>query len=82
MKELSDARSPQKHRTQDLSLSLGATLQPALEVDENLMRKADAIFEREQEFVVGDSRSSGRPAGKPEMFINKHGCVDSAFYRR
>ncbi|KAF5369809.1 hypothetical protein D9758_001353 [Tetrapyrgos nigripes] len=36
----------------DLQLTQDVALQPALEVDENLQRRADAIFEKEQEYVV------------------------------
>ena len=70
-----DGPSLQKSRTQDLSLSLGASLQPALEVDDKLLRQADEIFEKEQEFVVGESATSDQADGKPELFINKLGFV-------
>ena len=65
--------SPQKPRTQDLSLSLGTSLQPALEVDDMLLTQADEIFEKEQEFVVNDSAACEQPTRKPELFINKLG---------
>lgn len=67
--------SPQKSRIPDLSLSLGTSLQPALEVDDNLLRQADEIFEKEQEFVVNDSTASEHPTKKAELFINKLGYV-------
>lgn len=58
----------------DLALTLGQSLQPALEVDESLLRQADNIFEKEQEFIVEEGARVPRSAAKP-LFINRHGCV-------
>ena len=55
----------------DFSLTLDVGLQPALEVDENRLRQADAIFEKEQEYLV--EAANWKPKAKPELYVNDHG---------
>jgi mediator of replication checkpoint protein 1 len=55
--------------TQDVSVAVN--LQPAFQVGENLMRKADAIFEKEQAYVVESALH--KPHKKPELYVNNHG---------
>jgi mediator of replication checkpoint protein 1 len=46
-------------------------LQPAFQVDEKLLRKADAIFEKEQGYVV---EAAGNPDAKEsEFYVNEVG---------
>ncbi len=54
---------------QDVSAALN--LQPAFQVKEGLMRKADAIFEKEQAFVMESALQ--KPNKKPELYVNDHG---------
>lgn len=51
--------------TQDLAL------QPAFQVDERLLRKANDIFEKEQEFVV--EAASKKDIKEQEFYINEVG---------
>jgi hypothetical protein len=62
-----------KGPTQQMNLTLGPSLQPALEVDEKVLLQADEIFEKEQEYIVGNNLSVARAKGKQELFVNKHG---------
>ncbi|KAF8974693.1 hypothetical protein BDZ97DRAFT_1774908 [Flammula alnicola] len=57
--------------TQDVTAVI--SLQPAFHVGENLMRKADAIFEKEQAFVL--EAAIKKPSKKPELYINDHGFL-------
>jgi mediator of replication checkpoint protein 1 len=57
--------------TDELSLTLDVGLQPALEVDENRLRQADAIFEKEQAYLV--EAANRKPKTKPELYVNDHG---------
>ncbi|KAI0729210.1 hypothetical protein BC629DRAFT_1447187 [Irpex lacteus] len=66
--------TPIKAGSNELALTLGQSLQPALEVDENLLRQADNIFEKEQEFIVEEGARVPRSAAKP-LFINRHGFL-------
>ncbi|KJA24601.1 hypothetical protein HYPSUDRAFT_478483 [Hypholoma sublateritium FD-334 SS-4] len=58
--------------TQDVSIALN--LQPAFQVTEGLMRKADAIFEKEQAFIMESALQ--KPNKKPELYVNDHGCEE------
>lgn len=57
-----------------LSLSLDAKLQPALEVSSTALRRADEIFQNEQEMVLRAAQDSARPK-KPQMYIDENGYV-------
>lgn len=46
-------------------------LQPALQVDEKLLRKADMIFEKEQESVV--EALNKKDAKEQEVYVNELG---------
>lgn len=51
--------------TQDVSL------QPALEVSTQVRRRADAIFDKEQDILVEEANM--RPQRKTELYINENG---------
>jgi mediator of replication checkpoint protein 1 len=55
----------------DFSLTLDVGLQPALEVNENRLRLADAIFEKEQAYVI--EAANRKPKAKLELYVNDHG---------
>ncbi|KAJ7591403.1 hypothetical protein C8J56DRAFT_935419 [Mycena floridula] len=57
-----------------LGLTQDALLQPAFEVDENLKRKTDEIFEKEQRLLVEAANSK---ISKPEedLYVNEHGFL-------
>ncbi|KAF9482017.1 hypothetical protein BDN70DRAFT_487886 [Pholiota conissans] len=57
--------------TQDVYTAVN--LQPPFEDGENLMRKADSIFEKEQAFLVESALHV--PAKKPELYVNDHGFL-------
>lgn len=59
--------------TNELSLSLDVRLQPALEVTGTLRRKADMIFEKEQEYVVAAAQKEQRL--KEVLYVNDHGFL-------
>ncbi len=62
----------QGHRKQEsFGLTQDLALQPAFQVDEKLMRKADAIFEKEQEYVV--EVASKKDTKEQEFYINEVG---------
>jgi mediator of replication checkpoint protein 1 len=52
-------------------LSLDVGLEPALEVSSTLRRKADSIFEKEQEYVIEIANHQQRQ--KPEVYISDNG---------
>jgi mediator of replication checkpoint protein 1 len=55
-----------------LSLTLDVGLKPALEVSGTLRRKAETIFEKEQEYVVAAAvRQTDGP--KELLYVNDHG---------
>jgi mediator of replication checkpoint protein 1 len=56
--------------TQDVTSALH--LQPAFQVQESQMRKADAIFEKEQAFVLEAAKKKPENT-KSELYINEHG---------
>jgi mediator of replication checkpoint protein 1 len=55
----------------DLPLTLEVGLQPALEVDENLRRQADSIFDKEQFYLL--EAANRKPKKKAELYVNDHG---------
>lgn len=46
-------------------------MQPVLEVDQSLAKKADEIFEKEQELAVQEQVARKEPT--PEMFVDENG---------
>lgn len=58
-------------RQESLGLTQDLALQPAFQVDENLLRKADAIFEKEQEYVIEAAANKG--AKEQEFYVNDVG---------
>lgn len=52
--------------TEDLAL------QPALDIRQSLLRKADDIFEKEQQLIVEAALQSASPE-KKGFFVNEHG---------
>ncbi|KAI6047042.1 MRC1-like domain-containing protein [Pisolithus marmoratus] len=72
----SDDDGPRKvssPNSNELSLTLDVRLQPALEVSSTLRRKADVIFEKEQEYVVAAAQKEQRP--KEVLYVNDHGFL-------
>lgn len=59
----------------EFSLTLDVGLQPALEVDENIRRQADAIFEKEQEYVI--EAANRKPKKDPTLYVNDDGFGNS-----
>ncbi|KAJ4472160.1 hypothetical protein J3R30DRAFT_3523743 [Lentinula aciculospora] len=60
-------------RSDSLALTQDIGLQPALEVDESLVRQADKVFEREQELLLEAVNES--TSKKPELYINDQGFI-------
>ncbi|KAH8118471.1 MRC1-like domain-containing protein [Phellopilus nigrolimitatus] len=58
----------------EFSLTLDTKLQPALEVTTQVRRKADAIFEKEQDFVLEEANND-RPQSKRELYITENGLL-------
>ncbi|KIJ70449.1 hypothetical protein HYDPIDRAFT_78205 [Hydnomerulius pinastri MD-312] len=59
--------------TDELSLTLDVGLKPALDVSGTLRRKADNIFEKEQEYVVVAAGQNAKP--KDVLYVNDHGFL-------
>ncbi|KAH7914378.1 MRC1-like domain-containing protein [Hygrophoropsis aurantiaca] len=57
----------------ELSLSLDVGLQPALEVSGTLRRKADGIFEKEQDYII--EAAAKKPTHKEVLYVNDHGFL-------
>ncbi|KAJ6539028.1 hypothetical protein B0H19DRAFT_1269396 [Mycena capillaripes] len=59
---------------ESLGLTQDVDLQPAFDVGDNLRRQADAIFEKEQEFVweAANKKSENK---KEELYVNDHGFL-------
>ena len=71
MKRLFGAGGSSKlRRTDTLNLTQDVTL--AFQVENKLMRKADAIFEKEQAFVL-EAATRGTHNSKPELYVNELG---------
>ncbi|OBZ76695.1 hypothetical protein A0H81_04027 [Grifola frondosa] len=58
---------------EDLALTLDVGLQPALDVHGSLLQKADAIFEKEQEFLVAQQERP--PESKHQFYVNANGFL-------
>jgi len=56
------------------SLSLDAKLQPALEVSSTALRRADDIFQGEQEMIMEAAQEMTK-SKKPQMYIDENGYV-------
>ena len=54
-----------------LGLTQDVTLQPAFQIGGNLLRKADQIFEKEQEYLL--EVNARQPQNEPEFYVNDHG---------
>ncbi|EJD01307.1 uncharacterized protein FOMMEDRAFT_135544 [Fomitiporia mediterranea MF3/22] len=78
-REDSDFLNRSKHLTNDdeLSLTLDTSrLQPALDVATQVRRKADAVFEKEQEFVIEEAgKNTASSRGKQELYISENGLL-------
>lgn len=55
-------------------MTLDAKLQPALEVSSTALRRADDIFQNEQEVVLRAAQDSVKPK-KPQLYIDENGYV-------
>jgi len=58
-------------RQKPLELTQDLILQPAFQVDDKLLRKADAIFEKEQRYIV--EAASKKATKAPQLFVNEVG---------
>ncbi|KAJ8522990.1 hypothetical protein ONZ45_g497 [Pleurotus djamor] len=58
----------------DLPLTLDLPLQPALDVDENIRKQADDVFEREQEYIL-EALQPKAPPTQPKVYIDDHGFL-------
>lgn len=58
-------------RSDTLDLTQDVGLQPAFQAGEHLLRKADVIFEKEQEYLL--EAAVKKPLKKPELYVNDHG---------
>lgn len=54
-----------------MGLTQDLILQPAFQVDDKLLRKADAIFEKEQGYIV--EAASKKATKAPEFYVNEVG---------
>ncbi|KAG1780344.1 MRC1-like domain-containing protein [Suillus placidus] len=59
----------------ELALSLDVGLEPALEVSSTLRRKADNIFEKEQEYVIEIANDQQKQDNDPEWYIRENGFL-------
>ncbi|KZT12783.1 uncharacterized protein LAESUDRAFT_719092 [Laetiporus sulphureus 93-53] len=67
------AQLRQAKPTQRFSLTLDAGLEPTLDVNRSLLRKAGDIFEKEQGFLA---ESFGSKIGvEPQLYVNEHGFL-------
>ncbi|KAG5726007.1 hypothetical protein E4T56_gene1615 [Termitomyces sp. T112] len=62
-----------------LDLIQDITLEPAFEVSGMFLRKADQIFEKEQEYVLEAANQKVQP--EPELYVNDHGQASFNFYK-
>ncbi|KAG6833852.1 hypothetical protein H0H87_011786 [Tephrocybe sp. NHM501043] len=60
-------------RAGTLDLTQDVALQPAFEVSGTLLRKAEQIFEKEQEYVV--EVATTKPHTEPELYVDDHGFL-------
>ncbi|KAG1753709.1 MRC1-like domain-containing protein [Suillus paluster] len=59
----------------ELSLSLDVGLEPALEVSSTLRRKADGIFEKEQEYVMEIANGHQKQGKSPPKYVGDNGFL-------
>ncbi|KAG1874779.1 MRC1-like domain-containing protein, partial [Suillus subalutaceus] len=59
----------------ELALSLDVGLEPALQVSSTLRRKADNIFEKEQEYVIEIANDQQKQDNDPEWYIRENGFL-------
>ncbi|KAG2071979.1 hypothetical protein BDR04DRAFT_1097661 [Suillus decipiens] len=59
----------------ELALSLDVGLEPALEVSSTLRRKADNIFEKEQEYLIEIANDQQKQDNDPEWYIQENGFL-------
>ncbi|KAF8845644.1 hypothetical protein BDN67DRAFT_1033013 [Paxillus ammoniavirescens] len=70
----SSKKSVGRTENDELALTLDVGLKPALEVSGTLLRRADGIFEKEQEYIVAAAaQTSDRP--KEVLYVNDHGFL-------
>lgn len=60
--------------SQELALTEDLALQPALDIRQSLLRKADDIFEKEQQLIAEAALQAESPE-KKRLFVNEHGYV-------
>lgn len=63
-----------RQQTVSLGLTQDVDLQPAFEVGDHLKRQADAIFEKEQEYLW-EAANRKAETKKQELYVNDHGSV-------
>ncbi|KAI0335542.1 hypothetical protein GY45DRAFT_1316888 [Cubamyces sp. BRFM 1775] len=61
-------------REDDIALTLDTGVRPALEVDLSLVKKADELFEKEQEMVVQEHQEAVEEP-KPQLFVDENGFL-------
>ncbi|KAH9899795.1 MRC1-like domain-containing protein [Cubamyces lactineus] len=58
----------------DISLTMDTGVRPVLEVDQSLVKKADELFEKEQELVVQEHQAA-LDEPKPQLFVDENGFL-------
>lgn len=66
--------APGKRLESQMSLTMGSVERPSLHVDEDRIRKANEIFEKEQE-VVAVHAAAEKAGNTPGMYINENGFL-------
>ncbi|KAI0660906.1 MRC1-like domain-containing protein [Cubamyces menziesii] len=61
-------------REDDISLTVDTGIRPALEVAPSLIKKADELFEKEQEMVVQEHQAALEEP-KPQLFVDENGFL-------
>lgn len=57
----------------DIALTADTGLQPALDISSTFRKKADEIFEKEQEHIAQQESSNMQNDSAPEMFVDENG---------
>ncbi|KAL5487916.1 hypothetical protein ACEPAI_6024 [Sanghuangporus weigelae] len=74
--EATKKRSKNLMRNGELSLTLDTRLQPALDVTTQVRRRADALFEKEQDFVMDEASTSATSSrSRHELYISENGLL-------
>ncbi|KAL5527514.1 hypothetical protein ACEPAG_6315 [Sanghuangporus baumii] len=69
-------RSKNLMRNDEFSLTLDTRLQPALDVTTQVRRRADAVFEKEQDFVMDEASTSATSSrSRHELYISENGLL-------